>query len=178
MCPYAREYNNEPHRNVCKGYSRNLYRLRSLPHTTLPTTTFGPEFADSSRCRIHSYRVGGSHSACPFNIIMGDKVCDSVNCQEDITIHQTTQQNITVAYAGDVGVTLFSVPYHGWGNVYVPVGWDGQVLRHELGHSLGLRHTEAGTIMCANVDCASQSITCADVNQYLTLRGYDPLVCY
>jgi len=44
-----------------------------------------------------------------------------------------------------------------------------ETTRHELGHTLGLKHTAAGTIMCADLQCAAPTITCADVQQLCTI---------
>jgi hypothetical protein len=46
-----------------------------------------------------------------------------------------------------------------------------ETARHELGHALGLKHTGPGTIMCADIQCAAESITCADVQQLATVWG-------
>lgn len=46
-----------------------------------------------------------------------------------------------------------------------------ETTRHELGHTLGLKHTGAGTIMCADIQCAAQTITCADVQQLAAVWG-------
>ncbi len=44
---------------------------------------------------------------------------------------------------------------------------------HELGHALGLDHTGPGTLMCKDNGCASQDITCADVEQFCRIWGCD-----
>ena len=46
-----------------------------------------------------------------------------------------------------------------------------EVWRHEIGHSLGLLHSRAGTLMCEGIECASPNITQADVAQYLKVSG-------
>lgn len=40
-----------------------------------------------------------------------------------------------------------------------------QMVRHEMGHALGLAHTAPNTIMCADNSCASLTIQCADIQQ-------------
>ncbi len=44
---------------------------------------------------------------------------------------------------------------------------------HELGHALGLQHAGAGTIMCHGAGCASQHVTCKDVEQLCSVWGCD-----
>ncbi len=54
------------------------------------------------------------------------------------------------------------------------------IVEHELGHSLGLDHTGPGTLMCKSISCASQDITCADVEQFCHIWGcnaWDMRIC-
>jgi len=44
---------------------------------------------------------------------------------------------------------------------------------HELGHALGLSHTQVGTVMYVQADRGE--ITCADVQQYQAVRGRSKL---
>jgi predicted Zn-dependent protease len=52
------------------------------------------------------------------------------------------------------------------------------IVQHEIGHALGLEHTAKGTVMYHSIDPrlmvqnqAAQDVTCADVEQYVQLRG-------
>lgn len=45
-----------------------------------------------------------------------------------------------------------------------------QIVAHETGHALGLRHTGEGTVMCKDLGCAAPKPTCADLSQYCSLR--------
>ncbi len=42
------------------------------------------------------------------------------------------------------------------------------ITEHEIGHALGLHHAKPGTLMCYDTSCASEDITDADVQQYLS----------
>lgn len=46
------------------------------------------------------------------------------------------------------------------------------VTEHELGHAMGLFHTQAGTLMAPNLDIEALYPTCTDVNQYDKIRGW------
>jgi hypothetical protein len=46
-----------------------------------------------------------------------------------------------------------------------------RVAMHELGHAMGLQHAGHETIMCRAMSCASESVTCDDVEQFWELRG-------
>ena len=45
------------------------------------------------------------------------------------------------------------------------------LVRHELGHALGLNHTGPGTVMCGDYYCGSKDVTCADAQYAMSLRG-------
>lgn len=80
---------------------------------------------------------------------------------------------------GDVGFTV-RFDYDDSANVYFPTDTDigekpdyfAMIATHELGHAVGLRHTEAGTVMYwEGTNNQSLVPTCNDVAQYMTLRG-------
>lgn len=46
-----------------------------------------------------------------------------------------------------------------------------QVAEHEIGHSMGLMHSNQKTVMNPNAQNASSDITCFDLQQFFSLRG-------
>jgi hypothetical protein len=46
-----------------------------------------------------------------------------------------------------------------------------QVVMHEMGHSMGLPHLPENSLMYYQQSNAAFRVTCADVGQYLSLRG-------
>jgi Metallo-peptidase family M12 len=45
-----------------------------------------------------------------------------------------------------------------------------RAIAHELGHAMGLEHTQTGTLMCADGSCAAVTPTCDDVAQWSSVR--------
>ena len=100
-------------------------------------------------------------------------VCQGVS--SEICIHASSHAWI-VANGGSKGSVGFT-EHHWWGDrsdVYLPIVEDENatpatlltIVTHELGHSVGLLHTQANTIMCFGIECASPTITCDDADQY------------
>jgi predicted Zn-dependent protease len=82
-----------------------------------------------------------------------------------ITIDLGTAQTITKEFGGGV---IGETTYEGVSSrIALTSTLDpslfAQTVQHEIGHALGLKHTIAGTIMCADTGCAAQTVTCADV---------------
>lgn len=59
--------------------------------------------------------------------------------------------------------------------VYISVNLKGSTesmtIEHEVGHAMGLSHSEEHTVMCKSSSCAAKDVTCGDVSQYASLRG-------
>jgi hypothetical protein len=45
-----------------------------------------------------------------------------------------------------------------------------KLIAHELGHGIGLLHTGPGTVMCGDVECSADAVTCRDVEQFWATR--------
>jgi hypothetical protein len=46
-----------------------------------------------------------------------------------------------------------------------------KIVAHEFGHAMGLSHDVPGTVMCEDVNCAANKVTCGDVAQFWRVRG-------
>lgn len=118
--------------------------------------------------------------------VMLNMTCDS-SCYDVITIHPSTRAGVSALALQWDGVheSLAGITHRRWHNdvingprdysdIYIASDvsasdWP-RIAMHEVGHALALSHTGPGTIMCASMGCASESITPADVKQYDSLR--------
>ena len=69
------------------------------------------------------------------------------------------------SYYGPTGATIYMPPASYLSSNYATYV---SVAAHEMGHAMGLHHTEAGTIMSPDADTSGP--TCADFAYYLSLR--------
>lgn len=85
-----------------------------------------------------------------------------------------------VANGGEGNFIGFTVRYDGdYANVYIPTAKDTgydfahmvRIITHETGHALGLSHEVAGNVMCNDMGCSVQDLTCDDYAQFAALRG-------
>jgi hypothetical protein len=149
-----------------------------------------PAFGDNVSDVVGALDDWSNNTNVGMNITILNMACDDsmMNC---ISIHPMSRADIIKLgrSSNDIGLTfwhksMFSEDYYysdyqGWGNSYVPFGteFDIQVVRHELGHALGLQHLGAGNIMCKSQGCATLDITCGDVNEYNELRNIPDIAC-
>jgi len=78
----------------------------------------------------------------------------------------------------DVGLTHFE-PMTDTSVIYLPMDLDKnfietymvEIISHELGHGMGLNHTQPGTLMCWSGNCAAVEIQCSDASQWRVIRG-------
>lgn len=116
-------------------------------------------------------------------------------CTDTITIHPATAAQVK-EMGKNSGINNFQdlggiTSYHWrsnvsgknteWANTYLSSDLSGDIrhklIRHELGHAVGLYHTWTGTIMYANSDGEPDSITCTDAMQYGWRRGEAEHAC-
>ncbi len=90
-----------------------------------------------------------------------------------ITIHGMTVAEIQAKYGPEVGGECTPYGEPSWIDLSndIDSATFEHVVEHELGHSLGLKHTGPGTVMCDSTGCSSEHITCADVRQFCQIWG-------
>lgn len=95
--------------------------------------------------------------------------------EHQIVLHASTKADVAKrGVEGDIGVT-FRDEEQDRADIYYGLDLTNEStlhveIRHELGHAMGLSHTGAGSLMCANKECAAENITSTDIAQYNSLR--------
>jgi hypothetical protein len=139
------------------------------------TVYVDPAFSDGGVGEVQEYLDWASATGAIITPVIENRACSDADfgCA---SIHPETLDWIHAnCNQQDAGCTIWHRDlrgqwmYTGWANVYVQDSAEGgtaQTRLHEMGHSLGLVHTGAGTLMCKDSLCAAETITAADVEQY------------
>lgn len=133
-------------------------------------------------------------------ILNGEMTYDvQIGCDKEkdgrICIHATTIENIyndCPNLKDEAGLLACTIAWTNHGaDIYIPTddtiatetSLQVQIISHEFGHALGLKHTYQynetgeGAIMCANIGCATNFITCKDVQQYQWVHNMFQVDC-
>jgi predicted Zn-dependent protease len=116
-----------------------------------------------------------SSNSVTFNTVIAS--CNIANDKNEICVHASSQAQIN-SLSGTDNYSGYTEAEGNNSDVYIPLDTlqPGAIflttIEHELGHALGLVHTGKGTVMCASSTCAAPEVTCADIQQYDSLRNY------
>lgn len=91
--------------------------------------------------------------------VQSKKNKDAVAITKATTLKNTYKIFIAMDYA-DYNINLNSKLFY-------------QIVAHELGHAIGLEHSDRGTLMSADIDVGSQTITCKDLEQLRLIKQAD-----
>ena len=88
----------------------------------------------------------------------------------EICVHSATKsQIVALGIPSTIGFTNRS-GISDRADVYLLVTDGVRAVAHELGHAMGLEHTQAGTLMCDDSGCAAFVPTCDDAAQWDAVR--------
>ena len=113
------------------------------------------------------------------NVMFDVRIADCNGNDHEICVHFESLVDIRKQNTSNEIIIGYTTYYFGRdsADVYIPNDWDNKLVEditHELGHAMGMNHTQAGTVMCWNASCASDGPSCGDIVQWTTMRGLSP----
>lgn len=144
-------------------YHYHIYISQAFPEKVLPTLRAAIDQWHNRLYDLVEFKVANEYDTCldgDYNICIEPATPSELHEQAGSTFYNLLTHNSTIK--------LSTANYLGL------VNWEEctrMTTLHEIGHSLGLRHSGRGTIMAPNGDDAARDITDEDVRNYLRLRG-------
>lgn len=157
--------------------------------------TIDPNFSKEDRESIIA-SVGEWQDALPDNLtvssisvgtcaaaMMTDENRDTIpnpGTRREICIHAAQQAWVDSRASNTEGRPVLAITFRhdadDSADIYLPIDkvdipmTNHQSITHELGHAMGLKHMQAGALMYWNLDDQSQTPTCDDAAQWLSIR--------